>query len=80
MTAAQAVGWIFVSEAALKDRLTKDEKSAVVMRENLRNGYFAFIVYSLLALVAFWFPLAIAVVTAMLWASWRSRNGKPPRR
>ena len=44
--------------------------STVVMRESRRNGYFAFVVYSLLALSAFWFPLAIAVVTTMLWAYW----------
>ena len=70
VTALQAVGWILVSEAALRGRLTRDEKSAAVMRVNRRNGYFALVVYSLLALVAFWFPLAIAVVTAILWAYW----------
>lgn len=70
VTAVQAVAWILVSGAALKNQLTKDEKSTVIMRENRRNGYFAFVVYSLLALIAFWFPLAIAVVTTMLWAYW----------
>lgn len=70
VTALQAVGWILVSEVALRSRLTKDEKSAAVMRVNRRNGYFALVVYSLLALVAFWFPVTIAVVTAMLWAYW----------
>ena len=52
------------------NQLTKDEKSTAAMRHNRRNGYFAFVVYSLLALVAFWFPLPIAVVTTMLWAYW----------
>jgi hypothetical protein len=70
LTAVQAVAWILLSGAALRSRLTKDEASAVVMRNNRRNGYYAFAVYSLLALVAFWFPLAIAVVTTMLWAYW----------
>ena len=70
LTAVQAVAWILVSGAALRNRLTKDEKSAVVMRENRRNGYFAFVAYALLALIAFWFPLAIAIVTTMLWAYW----------
>jgi uncharacterized membrane protein len=70
VTALQAVGWILLSEVALRDRLTRDEKSAAVMRENRRNGYFALVVYSLLALIAFWFPNAIALVTAMLWAYW----------
>jgi uncharacterized membrane protein len=70
VTAVQAVGWILVSGAALKNQLTRDEKSAVVMRENRRNGYFALGAYSLLALIAFWFPLTIAVVTTMLWVYW----------
>jgi hypothetical protein len=51
-------------------RLAKDEKSAVLVRDGHRNGYFAFVVYSLLALTAVWFPLAIAIVTTMLWAYW----------
>jgi uncharacterized membrane protein len=70
VTALQAVGWIVLSEVALRGRLTRDEKSAVFMRENRRNGYFALVVYSLLALVAFWFPVTIAAVTATLWAYW----------
>ena len=70
VTAVQAVGWILVSGAAMGDRLTKDEKSNSVMRDNRRNGYFALVIYSLLALIAFWFPLGIAVVTTMLWAYW----------
>jgi uncharacterized membrane protein len=70
VTAVQALAWILVSGAALRNRLARDEKSAEVMRGNRRNGYFAFVVYSSLALIAFWFPLTIAVVTTMLWAYW----------
>ena len=70
VTALQAVAWILLSGAALGNHLTRDEKSTVVMRNNRRNGYFAFVVYSLLALIAFWFPLTIAFVTTMLWAYW----------
>jgi len=70
LTAVQAVAWILVSGAALRRQLTKDDKSASLMRDNRRNGYLAFVVYSLLALIAVWFPLAIAIVTTMLWAYW----------
>jgi uncharacterized membrane protein len=70
VTGLQAVGWVLVSGAALRDRLTKDEKSTLAMRNNRRNAYFALVVYSLLALIAFWFPLGIAIVTTMLWAYW----------
>ncbi len=68
VTAVQAIGWILVAGSAL--RLAKDEKSAVLVREGRRNGYLALVVYSLLALLAVWFPLAIAVVTTLLWAYW----------
>jgi uncharacterized membrane protein len=70
LTAVQAVAWILVSGAALESRLTKDEASAAVMRNNRRNGYFACVVYALLALVAIWFPLTIAIVTTLLWGYW----------
>lgn len=68
VTAIQALSWILVTGAAL--RLTKDEQSAALVRNAQRNGYFALVAYSLLALVAAWFPLVIAVVTTMLWAYW----------
>jgi TMEM175 potassium channel family protein len=68
VTAVQAISWILVTGAAL--RLAKDERSAVLVRDSHRNGYSAFVVYSLLALIAVWFPLIIAVVTTMLWAYW----------
>jgi uncharacterized membrane protein len=70
VTAVQSVGWILLAGAALSNRLTKNAKCAAIMRENRRNGYFACALYSLLALIAFWFPLAIALVTTMLWAFW----------
>ena len=70
VTAVNAVGWILVTGAALRNRLAKDEKSSDLVREGHRNGYFALGVYSLLALIAVWFPLAIAIVTTMLWAYW----------
>jgi uncharacterized membrane protein len=70
LTAVQALGWILVSGAALSGRLTRDEKSTLVMRDSRRKGYIALPVYSLLALVAAWFPLAIAIVTTALWAYW----------
>ena len=70
VTAVQALAWILVSGAALRNRLYKDEKAAVLVRDAHRNGYFALVTYSLLAVIAVWFPLAIAIVTTMLWAYW----------
>ena len=68
VTAVQALSWILVTGAAL--RLTKDEKSVVLVRHGHRNGYFALVIYSLLAVTAVWFPLTIAIVTTLLWAYW----------
>ena len=70
VTTVQAVAWILVSGAALRSQLTKDEKCTLLMRDSRRNGYSAFVVYALLALIALWFPLTIAIVTTMLWAYW----------
>jgi uncharacterized membrane protein len=70
VTSVQAVAWILVNGAALRSQLTKDEKSTSLMRDGRRNGYLAFVVYAVLALIAFWFPIAIAIVTTMLWAYW----------
>jgi TMEM175 potassium channel family protein len=70
LTAVQALGWILLSGAALRHRLARDETSVVLVREAHRNGYVALVVYALLALVAVWFPLTIAIVTTLLWAYW----------
>ena len=70
VTAVQAVAWILVSGAALRHRLTKDEKSAALVRDSYRNGYSALAVYSVLAVIAVWLPITIAIVTTMLWAYW----------
>jgi uncharacterized membrane protein len=68
VAAAQAIGWILVAVTGL--RLAKDEKCAMRVREGGRSASMAFVVYSLLAVVAIWFPLTIAVVTTLLWAYW----------
>jgi TMEM175 potassium channel family protein len=68
--AVNAIAWILISGAALGSRLTRDDTSTSLMRQNRRNGYFAFVVYSLLALIAVWFPLTIAIVTTVSWTYW----------
>jgi len=68
--AVQAIGWILLTGAALKGRLVIDERSTSMMRESNRNGYGAFVLYSLLAVTALWFPTAVAVVTTVSWIFW----------
>ena len=70
VTVVQSAAWILVSGAALRGQLTRDDRSTSLMRDNHRNGYVAVVVYSLLALIAVWFPLAIAIVTTVLWVYW----------
>jgi uncharacterized membrane protein len=66
----QGVAWILLTGAALRNKLTRNEKAAATLRENHKYAYFAVVLYSLLALMALWFPLAIAVVTTVIWAFW----------
>lgn len=70
VTAVQAIGWILVSGAVLGGRLAKDERSIGLVRDAHRNGYIAFGAYALLAFLAIWFPLTIAVVTTIMWTYW----------
>ncbi|MDB5230198.1 MAG: putative integral rane protein [Chitinophagaceae bacterium] len=68
--AFQAVGWIMIGKTALKDKLYKNEEAALVVHKNIKYGYFAFILYSLFALIAFWFPFTIAIITILTWIFW----------
>jgi uncharacterized membrane protein len=68
--AFQAIGWILLTGAALRGHLVSDAESALKMRENRRNAYGAFMLYSMLAIAAFWLPGASALVTAVTWIFW----------
>jgi uncharacterized membrane protein len=66
----QAIGWILLAQAALKNHLGKNEKSNVITRQNKKYGYFAFFLYSICAILAFWFPLTVAIFTILTWIVW----------
>jgi len=66
----QALAWISLTGAALKDKLTKSEQSTSAMRMNNKSGYGAFIVYLICTITAYWLPHVIAAVTAVLWLFW----------
>ena len=68
--ALNGVGWILISVAVLKNDLAKSEKATSTIRNNLKFGYFALVLYSLCTVIAFWFPLAIAIVTTLIWIFW----------
>ncbi len=68
--ALQAVGWIWLAHSALRNNLAKHERARLHILKNLSYGYYALGIYSLCAVLAFWFPLAIAIVTIAIWAGW----------
>lgn len=68
--ALQALGWIFLGKTSLKDKLYKSEEAAVIVRQNEKYGYFALALYGLLAVLAIWFPLTVAVITILTWIFW----------
>ncbi len=68
--AVQGVAWVLLCGAALKNQLTRNETSTMQMRVNRRNGFYAFTVYILLALAAFWFPVTVAIITILTWIFW----------
>jgi uncharacterized membrane protein len=68
--ALQAIGWILLTGSAIKGQLGKNEKSILTIRESGKFGYFAFALYSLCAITAFWFPFTIAIITTITWIFW----------
>jgi len=68
--AVQGIAWVLLSGSALKNELAKNEKTIVQIKINRKNGYITFIVYSLLAIISFWFPLTIAIITTLTLVFW----------
>jgi uncharacterized membrane protein len=68
--ALQSVGWILLGRETIKNNLAKSEGVMPLVRANTTYGYYAFALYSLCAVIAFWFPIAIAVVTTLSWIFW----------
>ena len=68
--AVQAIAWLFLSFAALKGHLPADEQATAAIHKQRTSGYFAFTLYSLLAISAFWFPLVAAIITGITWLVW----------
>jgi uncharacterized membrane protein len=66
-----AISWIFLSYTALKPiPLTKNEKSTLSLKTNQKNGYWALVIYTVCAIMAFWFPLVSALVLTAIWIGW----------
>jgi hypothetical protein len=48
----------------------KSETAIPIIRQNRQYSYFAFTLYSLCAVAAFWFPVSVALVTTITWIFW----------
>src|SRR5262245_9171435 len=68
--ALQALGWVLLAGSALRGKLTSNEASAAALRRNGRNGWYAIGLYGVLAVVAAWLPLPVAIITAASWVFW----------
>ncbi|HEY8062772.1 MAG TPA: TMEM175 family protein [Gemmatimonadales bacterium] len=68
--AVQALSWVLVISAALKNHLLIDAQAIAAARDNKQKGYFALVFYALLAVLALWIPLPVAIVTLVSWIFW----------
>ncbi|MEP7322457.1 MAG: TMEM175 family protein [Saprospiraceae bacterium] len=68
--ASQAIGWILITRTALSNQLYHSEKARLQIKINGLNGSYAFVLYSLFAMLAIWFPLTIAILTTITWIFW----------
>ena len=68
----QSIAWALMCLAALNpaNLLLKSEKAVRLARQNLKRSYYAFVLYAGCTVLAFWFPLTIAVVVATTWIIW----------
>jgi uncharacterized membrane protein len=68
--AAQAVGWIAVTGAALRDELAIDDTAVAELHKRRQSAYGALVLYSGLAVSSLWLPRTVAILTAISWMLW----------
>src|SRR5262245_56126052 len=66
----QSIGWILITGTALKNQLGKSDYAMSEIRKNRMYGYFAFGLYTIFAILAYWLPLTIAALTTITWIFW----------
>ena len=70
----QALAWILITGSALAGQLAASEQAAASLRVSNRQGYGAVVLYGVLAVVALWAPVPVAVVTTASWLVWLIRS------
>ena len=66
----QGAAWVLLTGSAITNGLTKNAASAAAMRANHKNGYWAVVLYSTFAFLAYWFPVSIAAITTLISIYW----------
>ena len=66
----QGAAWVLLTGSAITNGLTKNTASAATMRANHKNGYWAVVLYSTFAFLAYWFPVSIAAITTLISIYW----------
>ncbi len=65
------IGWILITRTALKPGLlTKSEAAKAAIENIFKQSVFAFILYLLCTVLAFWFPLIIFITLTLTWLGW----------
>ena len=65
------IGWIFLTRTALQPHaLTKSEAATLMMKRQSTQAKMAFVLYALCTVLAFWFPIIIAVVISLTFLAW----------
>ncbi len=67
--ALQALGWVLLGRASIAGNLVSENLLNTV-RKNTGYGYYGFVLYTLFSVLAFWFPVTIAVLTTITWIFW----------
>lgn len=80
LLAAQALGWLAITGAALRDELSCDQPSAVELRRRRNSAYGALGLYAALALLGLWIPRTAAILTAVTWMFWLALSLRTSRR
>ncbi len=66
----QAIGWNLTVGVAIRQNLLKNENALKFAKSNYKKSFYAIAAYSVLAILAIWFPLLIAVVITLIWIIW----------
>lgn len=77
--AAQAIGWLAVTSAALRQRLCDGTQAVSTTRALRRRALGAAGLYSALALLALRLPFTVAVITTATWIFWLGQSLRAPQ-